>query len=300
MQIARFPFRLAPLYGLIIALLPPVAALQEFWWHLHPLLVAALGWILLTMVYYAVREYQQEVATGGHEGGHGRKYSAHLVMVTVFALACFWAWPLLNTVALGHAAWNLPEILPRANATVVDVTVYATAAILLVAIYWLAHRFPGVKFDFYLRWRFNFWDLLIILGLSLLTVGVLLGYMHFFAGTHQPMSVFGVQTGATAPWQFWLAGIAFALANALIEEFWFRGLLMGALKPLLPMWRVVLIQAFVFGVFHWFGTPHGVLGVLLAGAWGLLLGIWVYRRGSLWPALIVHFIADLVIFITTN
>ena len=157
-----------------------------------------------------------------------------------------------------------------------------------------------MKFDFYLRWRWKPWDIVIILALGLLTAAALMGYMHYFAGTHTPMNVFGAEAGTTPLIAYWFLGIFFALVNSLVEEFWFRGLLMGALKPLLPMWRVILIQAVVFGLFHWFGTPQGILGVVLAGVWGGLLGWWVYVRGSLWPAVVVHFLADILIFAYAN
>jgi len=280
--------------------LPVAAALQEFWWSIDALLAAAIMFMLFAMVYYALREYQLELATGGHEGGHGRLRSAHLVMVAVFALACFGAWPLLNSFAFGHAGWHLPQIIPHTSHSVVNTVDYGTALVLLAAVYWLAHRFPGVKFDFNLCWRFIGWDLVIILLFALLTVGGLAGYMHFYADTHSPMTVFGAQAGTTPLLKYWALGALFALLNSVIEEFWFRGLLMGALKPLVPMWRLIVLQAVVFGLIHWFGTPQGLWGVILAGVWGGLLGWWVYVRKSLWPAVIVHFLADMLIFAYTN
>jgi len=300
MSIAYHPFRLSPLYGLILALLPVAAAIQEYWQGLTPLLAAAFIFMLAAMVYYTLREYQLEMATGGHEGGHGRLRSAHLVMVAVFALGCFGAWPLLNSFAFGHTAWHLPQIIPADNHSLANAINYGNALVLLVAIYWLAHRFPGVRLDFNLRWRFVGWDILIILLFALLTVGGLAGYMHYFVQTHSPMEVFGARAGTTPLLEYWALGVVFALANSLVEEFWFRGLLMGALKPLVPMGRLIVLQAVVFGLIHWFGTPQGVWGVILAGVWGGLLGWWVYVRKSLWPALMVHFLADMLIFAYTN
>jgi membrane protease YdiL (CAAX protease family) len=180
------------------------------------------------------------------------------------------------------------------------VVYYGSALVLIAAVYWLAHRFPGVRFDFNLRGRFQAWDVLIILGFVLLTVGGLAGYMFFFSRTHHAMEIFGTRHGATPVLEYWAAGVLFAVLNALIEEFWFRGLLMGALKPLLPMGRLIAVQAVAFGLIHWFGTPQGLLGVVLAGAWGALLGWWVYVRGSLWPAVLIHFLADMLIFAYTN
>ena len=137
MGIAYHPHRLAPLYGLIISLLPVAVVLQEYWWYQHPLQAAVFIFLLAVMVYYTLREFQQELATRGHEGGHGLMRSAHLVMVAVFALGCFGAWRLIVTFAFGNPNWSLPEIIPRDNSTYVDLVHYATALVLLVAIYWL-------------------------------------------------------------------------------------------------------------------------------------------------------------------
>ena len=68
----------------------------------------------------------------------------------------------------------------------------------------------------------------------------------------------------------------------------------------MPATRAIVLQAVVFGLFHWFGTPQGLLGVVLSGVWGALLALWVWRRGTLWPAVVVHFIADMLIFAGTN
>lgn len=295
-----YPQRLAPLYGLIIALLPAIAAWQEFWWHMHPLLVLAFIYLLCSMVYYALREYFVELSTGGHEGGHGLPRAAHLVMVSVFALACFGVWKLLFTFAVGYERWNLKVMIPAEANDVRDTLWYALGFLLLSGVYFVALKMPAVRFDFYLRWRFTWWDALIVAVLGVLTVGGLMGYMFYYAETHGPMQMFGSRAGEDSLAVYWALGVIFALANALVEELWFRGVLLGSLRPLLSPTRAVIIHAVVFGLFHWFGTPQGILGVLLAGVWGGLLGWWVVKRGSLWPAVIVHFIADMAIFAYTN
>lgn len=295
-----YPLRLAPLYGLIIALLPVVAAFQEFWWQMHPLLALAFIYLLCTLVYYALREYYMELSTGGHEGGHGLPRAAHLVLVSVFALACFGAWRLLFTFAVGYERWNLPVQIPAEARDLRDALWYVLGFLLLAGVYFVALRMPAVRFDFYLRWRFSWWDVLLIAVLGVLTVAGLAGYMYYYAGTHGPMRMFGTAEGQGPAWSYWTLGVVFALANALIEELWFRGVLLGSLKPLLSPTRAIVVHGVVFGLFHWFGTPQGVLGVLLAAVWGGLLGWWVVRRGSLWPAVIVHFIADMAIFVYTN
>ena len=308
MDTTLYPRRIAPLYGLVTGLMPMVAVLAEFWKRMNPLLGLAMLYCLGLLVYYTVREYRGEVRSGGHEGGHGAVRSAHLVMVAIFALAFFGLDPLLFSLATGHrrwqfavgeTVWQFPQLISPDQALLRDIVFYALALGLFAVVYWLAHRFPGVRFDFHLRWRWRWLDAAIILGLGVLTVGGLAGYMYFNAGSHGMLDMFGTRGGAS-PVLYWTGGIVFALANALMEELWFRGVLMGALRPLLPPARLIALQAVVFGLIHWFGTPRGVLGVLLAGAWGALLGWWVYKRGSLWPTVVVHFLADIVIFAYVN
>ncbi|MCH7472799.1 CPBP family intramembrane metalloprotease [bacterium] len=296
MDSTLFPRRLAPLYGLVLALLPVVIVAQEFWWQMQPLMAAAYLFMLCALAYYALREYWLELATRGHEGGHGRVRSADLVMVAVFMLAYCGVWKLIYSFARGHAGLGLAGVPWLDN----DTTYYTLGIMLFLAIYWLAHQFPGVRFDFNLRWRFGLQDVAIVAGLGLLTWAGLALYMQYYGTAHAPMQVFGVAKGSVAPGMYAAVGMLFALANALTEELWWRGVLMGALKPLLPPTRLIVYQGLAFGLLHWFGTPQGVLGVLLAGAWGMLLGWWVYKRGSLWPAVAVHFLADWLIFVHTN
>jgi hypothetical protein len=115
----------------------------------------------------------------------------------------------------------MPAIIARDSGAPADAVHYGAALVLLVAVYWLAHRFPGVKFDFNLRWRFKAWDLLIIVGFALLTTGGLAAYMYFYSGTHSAMAIFGSRAGSTPPLAYWGLGVLFALLNAVIEEFWF-------------------------------------------------------------------------------
>jgi membrane protease YdiL (CAAX protease family) len=113
------------------------------------------------------------------------------------------------------------------------------------------------------------------------------------------MEIFGV-TKASSANVFYIVGAVFTVVNALTEELWFRGLLLGALRGLLPMWPAILLQALCFGLAHWVGTPQGMFGFTLAGAWAIALGWWTYRRGSLWQAFSVHLLADWLIFAYTN
>jgi membrane protease YdiL (CAAX protease family) len=99
-------------------------------------------------------------------------------------------------------------------------------------------------------------------------------------------------------WLFPFAGMAFAVSNAAMEEFAFRGVVMQSLDSAFGPGSVsVLAQGWLFGAMHFLqGFPKGGWGLAMAVVYGIMLG-WLRRRsrGMLapWAA---HVCADLVIF----
>lgn len=90
--------------------------------------------------------------------------------------------------------------------------------------------------------------------------------------------------------------LIFSATNAWSEEMFARFTvvagLAGRLKPRTIFW----ISAAIFGIPHYFGTPGGPVGVLMAGFLGWLLAKAVYEtRGMFW-AWFIHFVQDVVIF----
>lgn len=89
--------------------------------------------------------------------------------------------------------------------------------------------------------------------------------------------------------------LAFSLANSAMEEAVFRGVFQTELNGLVPAAAAIAAQAVGFGLLHMTGFPSGWLGVLLATAYGLLVGLIRFRaRGMLAPYL-THVLADLTI-----
>ncbi|MDA8098478.1 MAG: CPBP family intramembrane metalloprotease [Nitrospiraceae bacterium] len=94
-----------------------------------------------------------------------------------------------------------------------------------------------------------------------------------------------------------LEGIGFALLNAAMEESLFRGVLMEGLDEALGAARIsVILQAVVFGLFHIRGIPGGAIGIVLASAYGLMLGDIRRRSQGIVAPFLTHIAADLVIF----
>lgn len=92
-------------------------------------------------------------------------------------------------------------------------------------------------------------------------------------------------------------GLAFALLNAAMEEAIWRGVLLGGVEATTSSaaWAVV-VQALSFGAAHANGFPRGVLGVVMAFVYGLMLGaLRVRARGMLAP-FVAHVAIDLVVF----
>jgi membrane protease YdiL (CAAX protease family) len=90
----------------------------------------------------------------------------------------------------------------------------------------------------------------------------------------------------------------FAAVNAGVEELAFRGVLLDGLRSALGDVGAVLTQAAVFGLLHYaYGVPFGASGALLAGCYGLALGVLRLRAGGLLVAWAVHASTDLLVFV---
>lgn len=76
------------------------------------------------------------------------------------------------------------------------------------------------------------------------------------------------------------------------EEVVFRGFLLAVLTPALgDVWTALVVSSLAFGVLH---VYQGPFGIARTAALGGLLGASVIVDGSLWPAVIVHVLVDLV------
>lgn len=100
-------------------------------------------------------------------------------------------------------------------------------------------------------------------------------------------------------WVLPLAGASFALLNPTVEEVLFRGALQTMVfdvsaRPTLA----IVVQGAAFGAIHLGGVPGGPLGMVMAGAWGAVLGVIRHRTGSIRVPWLVHVCANVGIFTT--
>jgi membrane protease YdiL (CAAX protease family) len=136
------------------------------------------------------------------------------------------------------------------------------------------------------------------LGLGGLAVGVIGSVVLVGFGLALPAGLLGrvalqpVAIGRDFPW----LGPANAL-QAFAQEVQFRGLLLGALeRTMSPRWANVS-QAAVFGLAHLaisYGGPEAPF-VPITFLVGLGFGWLVRRTNSLWPAVIIHAVADIAL-----
>jgi membrane protease YdiL (CAAX protease family) len=91
---------------------------------------------------------------------------------------------------------------------------------------------------------------------------------------------------------------AAALINSAAEEFIFRHAVYAVLRPLIGRSARIGLTAAYFGLAHIHGTPSGLAGVMLTGAFGVVLALAIEQtRGFCWNWTL-HFLGDLAIFFT--
>jgi membrane protease YdiL (CAAX protease family) len=87
-----------------------------------------------------------------------------------------------------------------------------------------------------------------------------------------------------------------AAINSFAEEFEFRSMLLARLEPVMGPHQAILMAATLFGLLHYFGTPGGPFGALLAWYLGWIAAkSMIETRGFVW-AFLIHFAGDCIIY----
>lgn len=89
--------------------------------------------------------------------------------------------------------------------------------------------------------------------------------------------------------------LVFALINSFVEEIITRFGVVVSLKDKVPERTIALISGALFGIVHYWGTPGGFGGVLLAGFLGWLLAKSILETKGIFWAWFIHFIQDVII-----
>ena len=137
------------------------------------------------------------------------------------------------------------------------------------------------------------WPLAVALVLAITTVVALLG----FPALARP-EVAGLAAGlpVAAFGSLLVAGVCFSTTNAVLEELIFRGVLWEATAAEWNRGVALGATTILFGLGHVHGYPPGPLGAVLAGVFGMALGLLRLWTGGLGLAILVHICADATIF----
>ncbi|MEO3814433.1 type II CAAX endopeptidase family protein [Sphaerisporangium sp. B11E5] len=135
-----------------------------------------------------------------------------------------------------------------------------------------------------------------MIALFLATVVASVAGLAVWALVYKPdVSDYLGQLRDTTPWQAFLAVAGFSVVNSAWEEMLFRGVL---LTELLNTWgprAALVIESVSFGVSHANGFPSGVVGVLMALAWGFVLGVIRMRTGGIGFPFAAHVVSNATI-----
>ena len=87
----------------------------------------------------------------------------------------------------------------------------------------------------------------------------------------------------------WTIGVCLAVAPAVCEEFFFRGMLQRSLLKNGAAWKAILISALVFGGFHTISSSVVAIDRLVPTTLvGLVLGYLAYKSNSILPGIMLH------------
>ena len=196
------------------------------------------------------------------QAAHGGLFLALVVAVVAFCPTLYWPWYLLLPVA-----------------------VYGCLVLLLPP---LRRSFPRLSLG-----RADRWAVTAAVALTVLTSAVLLAYQALLhpdvtdLAARLPVAMFG---------NLLLAGLCFSVANAVLEEVIFRGVLYEAVVADWGPAVAVGMTAILFGLGHVHGYPPGPLGAVLAAGYGVALGLLRWWSGGLGLSIGCHIVADATIF----
>jgi membrane protease YdiL (CAAX protease family) len=139
--------------------------------------------------------------------------------------------------------------------------------------------------------RMTGWPLAAAVAVAIVTSAALLAFDHLarpdVADLRAKLPSFG---------NLLIAGICFSIVNATLEELIFHGLLWEFIATEWNSSVALIGTTIVFGLGHVNGYPPGPLGAVLAGPFGLALGILRSWTGGLGLAIAVHICADATVF----
>jgi len=124
----------------------------------------------------------------------------------------------------------------------------------------------------------------LILGVSMnIFITIALNYINNFIPLEEISSSYQELSEIIMSSNTILIFITVGIMAPLIEEVIFRGLVYSELRKVLNAPAVIVIQAFLFAAYH-----MNLVQGLYAFFMGIVLGIVVYKTGSIWPPIMMH------------
>jgi uncharacterized protein len=134
-------------------------------------------------------------------------------------------------------------------------------------------------------------------GATFVVIGVTTGVLILFQNLVSPdLRIYESRLPWTTLGNGVLAGMSFALLNAIFEELVFRGILFDALASQWSTRITIFGTAALFALGHLHGYPPGATGACLAFAYGIILGALRAWTGGLILPVIAHIGADATIY----
>lgn len=159
---------------------------------------------------------------------------------------------------------------------------------------WPARRGTLARWRTWLRWgHVDRTSVALVLGVQVVSVVALLVWTRLFDGALP--EVYADAARSAGPVAASLGGLVFLVVNGLVEDSLFFGVLLSALHRTLPDGVALAVAATAFGVAHLHGIPHGAVGVVMAGAWALMLAALRLRTGGMLATYAAHVVADTTI-----
>jgi membrane protease YdiL (CAAX protease family) len=174
----------------------------------------------------------------------------------------------------------------------------------LLAVCWLVHRRcatgRGFRADFGLRYRRgDWWRGLVGSFAARAGVAIVVLVIVLFSEDAARADVDAFEEGDLTAALLVAFAVTALLLAPLVEELFFRGLLMRSLETVVPAWLAVAVQAVLFGFAHTsanLGTADLVIVGSTAAA-GLVFGLMARRYRRLGPTVAAHAWFNLVAFV---
>ncbi len=204
---------------------------------------------------------------------------AHILVVLVF---CIFAMEFAVRTGANAGWWprvgHERDLLVRIGAIAIALGMFSCIRAIREAIVAM-FRAPSIP----LRWT----DILLALAvgyswsLGVHMVAIAMPTMHLDAAYYYSFWGYRETAPAWDPGHWVLLAFSMGVLTPVLEEFFFRGMLLGAWRARRSLIASVLLSSFVFGIIHGRTT-------VLAFGFGIVFALLFIRYRSLWPGIIVH------------